>query len=88
MILGEIAPLVMGFLLGILFGTKLQGRWDPKTVALIVVFGILGSFLFQAPPFFASPWGGVFNGISFSTPFMGAVLGLLLGRAIKGEGKQ
>ncbi len=88
MMLGEILPLIMGFLLGILFGTKLRGRWNPRTVALLLVSGVLASFLFQAPIFFTSPWGGVYNGISFSTPFMGAILGLLIGKAVKGESKQ
>jgi len=83
--LGEITPLIIGFLLGVLFGTQLSGPLSKRTVALLVGLSIVGAFLFEAPIFTWSVYGGyILPGLSFATPFIGATIGLLIGKALRG----
>ncbi|MBM5805835.1 MAG: hypothetical protein FJZ49_07245 [Candidatus Verstraetearchaeota archaeon] len=85
MMLGEITPLIIGLLLGVLLGTQLSAPLSKRTVALLLGLSIVAAFLFGAPVFTWSIYGGyILPGLSFATPFIGAMVGLLIGKALRG----
>lgn len=82
---GEITPIVIGFLLGILFGTQLAGAISRRTVILVLAMSVVAAFLFEAPIFTWSLAGGyITEGLSFAAPFISATVGLLVGKSAKG----
>lgn len=86
MMLGEITPFIVALLLGILFGTQLTGKLSSRTVVLIVALSIVGALLFGSFIFTYSIYGGyIAPGLGFATPLIGATIGILIGKALKGE---
>lgn len=86
MMLGEITPLIIAIFLGILFGTQISGKISRGTAILVFVFSIVGSLLFGAFLFSYSIYGGyIAPGLGFATPLIGATIGILIGKALKGE---
>jgi hypothetical protein len=82
---GEITPIIVGFVIGFLFGTQVYGKVSRRTVAMIICLCIVGAFLFQAPVFTWSLVGGyIAEGLSFAAPFISATIGILLGWALRG----
>ncbi|MDD1776293.1 MAG: hypothetical protein LUP94_02955 [Candidatus Methanomethylicus sp.] len=82
---GEIAPIIIAFLLGIFFGTQLSGTISRRTTLLIIGLGIIAAFLFEAPIFTWSLFGGyITEGFSFAAPFISATIGLFIGKIIRG----
>lgn len=86
MMLGEITPLIIAILLGILFGAQISGKISKGTAILVFIFSIVGSLLFGAFLFSYSIYGGyIVPGLGFATPLIGATIGILIGKALKGE---
>ena len=86
MMLGEITPFIIAFLLGLLFGTQFSGQLSKQSTYLIVGLAVVAAFLFEAPPFMTGIFGGLINEeISFSTPLLGATMGLLIGKYVGGK---
>lgn len=86
MMLGEITPFIISILLGILFGTQLSGKISKGTVALVVIFSIVGALLFGAFTFTYTLYGGfIMPGLGFATPLIGSTIGILIGKALRGE---
>jgi len=82
--IGELTPLVLSILLGILFGYQIKGRLDPKILPVVIVFGIGAAFLLGAFPFFTSWYGGfIAPGYSFANTFLGALVGVLIGYGVR-----
>ncbi|MCX8182478.1 MAG: hypothetical protein N3D12_05110 [Candidatus Methanomethyliaceae archaeon] len=86
MMLGEITPFIISIILGILFGTQLSGKISKGTTVLVISFSIVGALLFGVFMFSYSIYGGyIMPGLGFATPLIGATIGLLIGKALKGE---
>jgi hypothetical protein len=86
MMLGEITPFIIALVLGLLFGTQFSGQLSKRAILTITGLAIIAAFLFEAPPFMTGIWGGLINDeISFSTPLLGAIFGLLIGKYIGGK---
>jgi hypothetical protein len=86
MMLGEITPFIMALLLGLLFGTQFSGQLSRRTLYLIIGLAVVAAFLFEAPPFMTGIYGGLINDeFSFSTPLLGATMGLLIGKYVGGR---
>ncbi|MGQ9759650.1 MAG: hypothetical protein ACUVQ5_03645 [Candidatus Methanomethylicaceae archaeon] len=85
MMLGEITPFIIALLLGILFGTRLSGKLSGRTVVLLIAFSIVGALLFGSFMFTYSLYGGyIAPGLGFATPLIGATIGILIGKALRG----
>ncbi len=86
MMLGEITPFFIALLLGFLFGTQFLGQLSRRGILLIIGLTIVAAFLFEAPLFTTSILGGFITPeISFATPLIGAVVGLLIGKYVGGK---
>lgn len=86
MMLGEVTPFIIALLLGLLFGTQFSGQLSRRAVATIIGLAVVAAFLFEAPPFMTGILGGLINEeISFSTPLLGATMGLLIGKYLGGK---
>ena len=86
MLLGEITPFIISLILGVLFGTQISGKVSKGTTILVIAFSIVGALLFGAFMFTYSIYGGyIIPGVGFATPLIGATIGILIGKAIKGE---
>jgi len=86
---GELTPLIVSFLLGILFGTQVGGHVDKKVVATVVFLGICAAYVLGPFPFFKTLIGGFLAPrLAFSNTFLGALFGLLVGMAIRGGGRR
>lgn len=83
---GEVTPFIIALLLGLLLGSQFSGQLSRRGVYLIIGLAIVAAFLFEAPLFTTSLWGGLINQeISFATPLLGAVVGLLIGKYLGGR---
>jgi hypothetical protein len=86
MMLGEITPFILALLLGLLFGTQFSGQLSRRSLYLIICLAIVAAFLFEALPFMTGLQGGYINHeLSFSTPLLGATIGLLIGKYLGGK---
>lgn len=86
MLIGEITPFIISIILGVLFGTQLSGKISKGTAVLVIIFSIVGALLFGAFMFTYSIYGGyIMPGLGFATPLIGATIGILIGKALKGE---
>ncbi len=86
MMLGEITPSIIALVLGILFGTQLSGKISSRTAVLAIAFSIVGALLFGSFMFTYSIYGGyIIPGFGFAIPLIGATIGILIGKAMKGE---
>lgn len=83
---GDITPFIISIVLGVLFGTQLSGKISKGTTILVIIFSIVGALLFGAFMFTYSIYGGyIMPGLGFATPLIGATIGILIGKALKGE---
>ncbi|MEJ5293099.1 MAG: hypothetical protein WHS82_05840 [Candidatus Methanosuratincola sp.] len=83
--LGEVTFTILAFFLGIVLGTQLKGMLSRRTTLLVLIMSVVAAFLFEAPVHYSSVLGGVFaEHISFSLKFISAVIGLLVGRLLRG----
>jgi len=82
---GEVTPIAIAFFIGILFGTQIQGRISKRTATLVICFGIIAAFLFGASLFTWSFVGGyITEGLGFAAPFLAAMIGMFVGKIVKG----
>ncbi len=86
MMLGEITPFVIALLLGMLFGAQFSCQLSRRSVYFILVMAVVAAFLFEAPIFTTSIFGGYITPLlSFSTPFIGATVGIVIGKYLGGK---
>jgi hypothetical protein len=86
MMLGEITPFFIALILGIIFGTQFSGQLSRRGISLIIGLTIVAAFLFEAPIFTTSIFGGyITSEISFAMPLIGATVGLLIGKYVGGK---
>lgn len=84
--LGEFTPFIIALLLGIFFGAQFSGRLSRRGTYLMIGLAIVAAFLFEAPIFTSSLLGGyIVPDLSFSTPFLGATVGILIGKYLGGK---
>lgn len=84
--LGEITPFFIALLLGFIFGTQFSGRLSRRGTYLIIGLTLVAAFLFEAPIFTTSIFGGYLGpDLSFATPFLGATAGILIGKYVGGK---
>lgn len=82
----EATPLLLGFILGILFGTQYHGKLDSKATLTILLLGLAGAFVLGTFPYFSTVEGGSFQKlvpgavVSFANSYVGGVIGLLIGK--------
>lgn len=82
---GEITPIVIAFLLGILFGTQFKGEISKRTTIMLLGLSVIAALLFEAPLFTWSLVGGhITEGVGLAMPFISAIIGLLIGKMFKG----
>jgi hypothetical protein len=85
MMLGEITPPLIAFILGIIFGTQLNYRLTKGMIILLISFSIVASLLFGVFTFTYSIYGGyIAPGIGFSMPLITATIGIIIGKLLKG----
>jgi uncharacterized membrane protein YgaE (UPF0421/DUF939 family) len=86
MMLGEITPFFIALLLGLIFGTQFSGQLSRRGTYFIIGLAIVAAFLFEAPIFTATVFGGYIGpDLSFATPFLGATFGILIGKYVGGK---
>jgi uncharacterized membrane protein YgaE (UPF0421/DUF939 family) len=86
MMLGELTPCFIALILGIVFGAQFSGQLSRRGIYFIIGLAIVAAFLFGAPIFTSSIFGGyIAPDLSFSTPFLGATIGILIGRYAGGK---
>ncbi len=82
---GEVTPIVIAFVLGILFGTQLQGKISKRMIGMIIGLSIIAAVLFEAPIFTWSLLAGfISEHISISVAFVAATIGMFVGKAFRG----
>ncbi len=86
MMLGEITPFLIALILGIFFGAQFSGKLSRRGSYFILGMAIIAAFLFEAPIFTSSIFGGyILPELSFATPFIGATVGILIGKYLGGK---
>ncbi len=82
---GEVTPIAIAFFIGMMFGTQMQGKISRRTMVMILGLAIIAAFLFEAPIFTWSFVGGyIAEGFGFAAPFISAILGMFIGKIVKG----
>lgn len=82
----EATPLLVGLILGVLFGTQYRGKLDSKMAVTIFLLGVAAAVVLGAFPYFTTIEGGSFESLvhgaalSFANSYIGAVIGLLIGK--------
>lgn len=82
----EATPLLLGLILGVLFGIQYRGRLESKTAVTVLLLGLAAALVLGAFPYFETVAGGSFKSllpsavVSFANSYVGAVIGLLIGK--------